>query len=84
MDAYTSYMAESIAEEIKAIEDPYILNIYLTAILYQRCRIGGAQKDSCKGCMYQSYYCRQLNEVNQYELQMFDKGDNANDKTRHT
>lgn len=73
MNAYMSYMAECIAEEIKSIESPYILSIYLRAILYQRCKIGGAKEGTCKDCIYQCHYCRQLSEVSNYELEMFDK-----------
>ena len=47
MTAYMTYMTEQIAEEIKAIEDPYLLNIYMRAIQYQRCRIGGAKEGTC-------------------------------------
>lgn len=72
MNAYTAYMAKHIAEEIKSIEDPCILNIYLRAILHQRCRIGGAKEDTCKNCLYQNYYCRQLLEISQVETQMLD------------
>ena len=71
MNAYTSYMAQQIAEEIKSIEDPYILSIYLRAILYQRCRIGGAKEGTCKGCMYRGHYCRELYRINNDELQIF-------------
>lgn len=73
MNAYMSYMAEYIAEEIKAIEDPCVLNIYLRAILYQRCRIGGAKEGTCKGCIYQCHHCRQLSEVSNYESKIFDE-----------
>lgn len=68
MNAYQAYMAEQIAQEIKAIEDPYVLAVYLKAILYQRCRIGGAKEGTCIGCRYRSYVCRQLYEENNYEL----------------
>lgn len=72
MNAYTEYMAKQIAEEIKSIEDPYILNIYLRAILHQRCRIGGIKEYTCKNCLYQNYYCRQLLEISRVETQMLD------------
>lgn len=71
MNAYQAYMAQQIAEEIKSIEDPYILSVYLEAILYQRCRIGGAKEGTCKGCMYYGSYCRELNQINEHELRIF-------------
>lgn len=71
MTAYTAYIAEQIAEEIKAIEDPYILSIYMRAIQYQRCRIGGAKEGTCKGCIYRSEMCRELNSVIYFELEAF-------------
>ncbi len=73
MNAYTAHMVMHIAEEIKSIEDPCILNIYLTAILYQRCRIGGAKEGTCKNCLYQNYHCRQLLEISRVETQMLDE-----------
>ena len=72
MNGYMAYMAKQIAEEIKSIEDPCILNIYLRAILHQRCRIGGAKESTCKNCLYQNYYCRQLLEISRVETQMLD------------
>jgi hypothetical protein len=72
MNAYQEYIAEEIAEEIKSIEDPYILAVYLKAILYQRCRIGGAIEGTCSCCRYRSYVCRQLYEENNYELERFE------------
>lgn len=72
MNAYIAYMAKYIAEEIKSIEDPCLLSIYLKAILYQRCRIGGAKEGTCKGCIFQNYNCRQLYEINNQELKSFD------------
>lgn len=73
MDAYTAYMAEQITEEIKAIEDPLILAIYLRAIAAQRCRIGGAKEGACQGCIYTCYNCRQIYEISTRELISFDK-----------
>lgn len=71
VDAYTVYMAEQIIEEIKPIEDPLILSIYLKAILAQRCRIGGAKEGTCKDCMFESRACREMYETNAYELRIF-------------
>lgn len=45
MNAYIEYMVRQIAEEIKSIEDPVILAIYLKAILFQRCKIGAANEE---------------------------------------
>jgi hypothetical protein len=73
MNAYTEFMARHIAEEIKSIEDPYLLAVYLRAIVYQRCRTGGAKEGTCKGCVYQCNYCRKLNEVATYELEAFEE-----------
>lgn len=73
MDAYTAYMAQQIAEEIKAIEDPLILAIYLKAIVAQRCRIGGAKEGTCQGCIYNCYECRQMYETSTRELTSFDR-----------
>lgn len=71
MDAYTVYMAEYIAQEIKSVEDPLILSIYLKAILHQRCGIGGAKEGSCKGCIFESHYCREMYEINTHEIKVF-------------
>lgn len=71
MNAYQAYMAEQIAEEIKSIEDPYILSVYLRAILNQRCRIGGAKEGTCRGCLFSSYSCREIYQISERELQAF-------------
>lgn len=71
MNAYIAYMAEQIAQEIKSVEDPLILSIYLKAILAQRCRIGGAKEGTCKECLFQSHYCRELYDINADELRGF-------------
>ena len=71
MDNYTAYMAEQIAQEIATIEDPLILSIYLRAILSQRCKIGGAKEGTCKGCIFQGNYCRELYNINNDELKRF-------------
>lgn len=71
MTAYYEFMAQQVAEEIKAIEDPALLNIYLHAILAQRCNIGGAKPNSCKDCLFSSYYCRQFHEIATVEEKIF-------------
>ena len=71
MDAYTVYMAEQIAQEIASVEDPLILSIYMKAILHQRCGIGGAKEGSCKDCIFESHYCRDMYEINEHELRRF-------------
>ena len=73
MNTYYSYMAEQIAGEIKNIDDPLILNLYLRAIVLQRCKIGGAQNGTCKGCLYGSVAdnCRTLYRISKDE---FEKG----------
>lgn len=71
MEAYHMFMAEQIAEEIAAINDPLILSIYLKAILNQRCKIGGAQRGTCKGCRFQGHYCRELYNINVDEIKRF-------------
>ena len=71
MNAYTAYMVEQIAEEIKAIKDPYILSVYMRAIQYQRCRIGDAKEGTCKGCIYRGEMCRELNSIINFELEVF-------------
>ena len=76
MNAYKALMAKQIAEEISIIQDPEILSIYLRAIQFQRCKIGGAKPNTCKGCIYQSYQCRQLNEIYELESKMFNGNDN--------
>ena len=63
MDAYLTFMAEQIADEIKAIEDPRVLHIYLKAIQYQRCRLCSSQKGTCKNGIYQFSQCRELNQI---------------------
>lgn len=42
MNTYYSYMAEQIADEIKNIDDPLILNLYLKGCLY------GNVADNCR------------------------------------
>lgn len=71
MTAYQAYMAKQIAEEIKSIEDPIILAMYLHAIVAQRCAIGGAQEGTCKGCLYLSNQCRELYRISKEELADF-------------
>ena len=71
MTAYQIYMAEQIAQEIAAINDPLILSIYLKAILFQRCKIGGAIECTCKECLFQGHYCRELNQINKDEIEIF-------------
>ena len=71
MDAHTVYMVEYIADEIKHVEDPFILSVYLRAIANQRCRIGEAKEGSCKGCIYQSHDCREIYRISNDELQIF-------------
>lgn len=74
--AYLVYMTEQIAQEIKCVEDPAILSIYLSAIIHQRCAIGGAKEGTCKGCTFQGNYCRELYAINKHEMQIFcDGGD---------
>lgn len=75
MNAYIEYMVRQIAEEIKSIEDPVILAIYLKAILFQRCKIGAAKEGTCKECLYQSYNCRQIYEVAEIEFEVFSDND---------
>ena len=75
MTAYMTYMTEQIAEEIKAIEDPYLLSIYMRAIQYQRCRIGGAKEGTCKSCLFRGEMCRELNSIINYELEVFREDD---------
>jgi hypothetical protein len=67
MDVYLNFMAEQIADEIKAIEDPRILYIYLKAIQYQRCRLCGAKEGTCKNGIYQFNQCRELNQLVEVE-----------------
>ena len=71
MHVYYELMAKQIAEEIKEIDDPAILTIYLHAILAQRCKIGGAKPGTCKECKFNSYYCRQLHEIATVEEKVF-------------
>lgn len=71
MTAYYEFMAQQIAEEIKGIDDPAILTIYLHAILAQRCNIGGAKPGTCKDCLFKSHYCRQLHEITTVEEKCF-------------
>lgn len=73
MTAYQAYMTEQIAQEIKSIEDPFLLAVYVKAILYQRCRIGGAKEGTCSCCRYRSYVCRELYSENKYELERFEE-----------
>jgi hypothetical protein len=74
MTAYYEFIAQQVAEEIKGIEDPAILTIYLHAILAQRCNISCAKTDSCKDCLFSSYYCRQIHEIATIEEKCFLRG----------
>ena len=78
MTAYIEYMARQIAEEIKSIEDPMILTIYMRAIQFQRCRIGGAREGTCKECMFQCYNCRQITKIVDEELEVFSEDEEVN------
>lgn len=78
MNTYKALMTKQIAEEISIIQDPEILSIYLRAIQFQRCKIGGAKPNTCKECMYQSYYCRKLNEMYELESKMFNDNNEKN------
>lgn len=71
MTNYQVYMAKQIAEEIKAIEDPVILGLYLHAIVAQRCKICGAKEGTCKEGIYNSYSCRELYKISKQELLYF-------------
>lgn len=71
MTNYHLFMAEQIADEIKCVEDPLILSIYLKAIIAARCKIGGAKEGTCKECLFQSNYCRELNQINKHEIEIF-------------
>lgn len=71
MTNYHLFMAGQIAEEIKHVDDPLILCIYLKAIIAARCKIGGAKEGTCKGCMFQGHYCRELNQICDDELRRF-------------
>ena len=73
MDAYLTFMAEQIAQEIKAIEDPRILHIYLNAIQYQRCRLCGSKESTCKNGIYQFSQCRELNQLVEVEKWMLEE-----------
>jgi hypothetical protein len=75
MDAYLTFMTEQIAQEIKAIEDPRILYIYLKAIQYQRCRLCGSKEGTCKNGIYQFSQCRGLNELVEVEKWMLEEED---------
>lgn len=75
MDAYLTFMTEQIAQEIKAIEDPRILYIYLRAIQYQRCRLCSSKEGTCKDGIYRSYNCRQLNELVESEKWILEEDD---------
>ena len=72
MTNYHLFMAGQIADEIKHVNDPLILCIYLKAIIAARCKIGGAKEGTCKGCMFQGNYCRELNNICNDELRRFD------------
>ena len=71
MTNYHLFMAGQIADEIKHVEDPLILCIYLKAIIAARCKIGGAKEGTCKGCLFQGNYCRELYQINKHEIEIF-------------
>lgn len=70
MNTYYAYMAEQIADEIKNIDDPLILYLYLRAIVLQRCKIGCAPDNTCKGCLYGNVAdnCRTLYRIGKDEV----------------
>ena len=72
MTAYQQYMAQQISEEIKSIEDPIVLGLYLHAIVAQRCRICGAKEGTCKEGVYEGHQCRELYKISKYELLTLD------------
>jgi hypothetical protein len=79
MNAYQVFMAKAIADELKAVEEPFILCIYLKEIIAARCKIGGAKEGTCKGCIYQGNYCRELNQICNHELRIFKDKEGEND-----
>lgn len=74
MNIYESYVLEHVVENIKSLEDPLSLTVCLKAIIAQRCKIGGAKEGTCKGCQFQSHYCRELYNISEEELKRF-RGD---------
>ena len=72
-NSYYEYMAEYIADEISCVEDPLVLNLYLTAIIAQRCKIGAMQDGTCKGCLYGciGHHCRELYNISKEEYEIF-------------
>lgn len=67
---YYDYMAEQIMSEISSVKDPAILNLYLRAIIIQRCKIGTSQQDTCIGCTFTNYQCRQLFDACEIEKEI--------------
>jgi hypothetical protein len=65
-------MAEIAAQEIGSIRDPKILHLYLTAVLYQRCKLGGGDKN-CRGCLYRNYDCRALYDMLEHDSRLFEE-----------
>ena len=74
MDVRESYILEYAVEHIKSLEDPLSLTVCLKAIIAQRCKIGGAEEGTCKGCKFQGHYCRELYNISEDELKRF-RGD---------
>ncbi len=76
MENYLAFMAGHIADEIKAIEDPRVLHIYLKAIQYQRCKLCGSKKGTCKKGIYQFTQCRELNQIVESEKWLVEEDKN--------
>ena len=74
MNVCESYILEHATQHIKSLEDPMSLTVCLKAIIAQRCKIGGAKEGTCKGCQFQSHYCREMYNISEDELTIF-RGD---------
>ena len=74
MNVCESYILEHAVEHIKLLEEPMSLTACLMAIIAQRCKIGGAKEGTCKGCKFQSHYCREIYNISEDELKRF-RGD---------
>jgi len=71
MDALNIMCTKEAIENIKVLNDPLAIAMVLSACAAQRCNIGKAQPNSCKGCQFESHNCRELYNIAKQELKDF-------------
>lgn len=71
MNALNAMYTKEVIENLKSLNDPLAIAMVLFACAAQRCNIGKAQPNSCKGCQFASHNCRELYDIAKQELEDF-------------